>query len=289
MATLDISLLRSFLAVARGGSISAAAQQVGRTQSAVSMQMRRLETVLGQPVLYRTGSGVELTAAGERLLSHAREILGAHDEALAHIAGHGLQGAISFGCPEDYLTAFFPDLLHSFATQYPEVEIEVVCAPTTELRPLLRRRRVDAALISLPGDADTIIRREGLVWVGNAPHPAILDNPVVPLALSAPDTLDHRAACTAMDGVGRAYRIAFASNSLSGLLAITRSGQAISVITRSAAPRDLFVLDGLVPPLPDIGISLAYAAPQPSVIVKTFGSFVESRLAGQDDPIRPLG
>ena len=85
------------------------------------------------------------------------------------------------------------------------------------------------------------------------------------------------------------YRIAFASNSLSGLLAITRSGQAISVITRSAAPRDLFVLDGLVPPLPDIGISLAYAAPQPSVIVKTFGSFVESRLAGQDDPLRPLG
>lgn len=280
MTALDILLLRSFLAVSRSGSISAAAQRVGRTQSAVSMQMRRLETVVGQPILHRTGSGVELTATGERLLSHAEQILGAHDDAVARLSGRGLQGAISFGCPEDYLTAFFPDLLKRFGLQHCGVEIEIVCAPTVELHALLRRRRVDAALISLPGDtgSDDVIRRESFVWVASHPDPDILKIPVVPLALSAPDTLDHRAARTAMDGAGRAYRIAFASNSLAGLLAITRSGQAISVVTRSAVPQDLHALEDPLPVLPEIGISLVYASSRPSITTKSFGEFVINSL-----------
>ncbi|APZ53625.1 LysR family transcriptional regulator [Salipiger abyssi] len=281
MADLDILLLRSFHAVSRSGSISAAAQRVGRTQSAVSMQMRRLESVVGQPILSRTGSGVALTAAGERLLAHAERILAAHDEALASLSGRGLQGAISFGCPEDYLTAFFPDLLRGFGARHGGVEIEVVCAPTVELRGLLQRRRIDAALVSLPGDAEGagIIRRDAFVWVASRPDPAILDSPVIPLALSAPDTLDHRAACAAMEEAGRAYRIAFASNSLAGLLAITRSGQAVSVVTRSAVPDDLCTLSAPLPPLPEIGMTLAYAAARPSALVRTFGEFVERRLS----------
>ncbi|WP_118134152.1 LysR family transcriptional regulator [Oceanicella sp. SM1341] len=281
MASLDILLLRSFLSVARSGSISAAAQQVGRTQSAVSMQMQRLEAVVGQPVLHRTGAGVALTATGERLLIHAERILGAHDEALESLSGSGLRGAISFGCPEDYLTAFLPELLRGFGARHGGVEIEVVCAPTVELRGLLRRRRIDAALVSVPasgGGEEEIIRRERFVWVGNAPEPAALRGPVVPLALGAPDTLDHRAACSAMEAAGRAYRIAFASSSLAGLLAITRSGQAVSVVTRAAVPADLCLLDGPLPALPEIGISLAYGVARPSAVVRSFGEFVRENL-----------
>tara|TARA_E500000318_G_scaffold21426_1_gene21869 strand:+ start:2550 stop:3398 length:849 start_codon:yes stop_codon:yes gene_type:complete len=280
MQTLDIPLLRSFLLVARGGSVSAAAQQVGRTQSAVSMQMQRLETIIGEPVLHRTSKGVVLTAAGDRLLAHAERILSAHDEALATLCGAGLQGSVTFGCPEDYLTAFFPDLLRGFAARHGNVEIEVISAPTIELRALLERRRIDAALISLPSDADPdlIIRPESFVWVGNSPKPEILRNRVLPLALSAPDTLDYRAALSAMNRAGLAYRIAFASNSLAALLAITRSGQAISVVTRSAVSEDLHVLDALLPPLPDIGISLSYASPRPSPTVKAFGEYVKQSL-----------
>lgn len=280
MQVLEILLLRSFVAVARTGSISTAARQVGRTQSAVSMQMRRLEAAVGQPILHRTGTGVELTAAGERLLTHAEQILSAHDEAVAVLTGAGLRGAISFGCPEDYLTAFVPELLKGFSARHGEVEIEAVCAPTTELHALLQRRQIDVALVSVPSDAgaERILRPESFVWVANHPAPEILDKPVVPLALSAPETLDYRAACTAMDRAGRAYRIAFASNSLAGLLAVTRSGQAISVVTRSAVPSDLYVLDAPLPPLPDIGISLAYASPRPPAIVRAFGEFVASNL-----------
>lgn len=280
MLSLDILLLRSFVAVSRTGSISAAALQVGRTQSAVTMQMRRLETTIGQPILHRTGTGVRLTTTGDRLLSYAEKILSAHDEALADLSGTGLQGTISFGCPEDYLTAFLPDLLKGFTALNSGVDIEFVCAPTVELRPLLQRRRIDLALISLPEDSEDnrIIRPESFVWVANAPAPEILENKVLPLALSAPDTLDHRAACNAMDRAGRAYRISFASNSLAGLLAVTWSGQAISVITRSAVPDDLYVLTEPMPPLPDIGISLAYASARPSAAVQAFGKYVEDNL-----------
>ena len=100
----------------------------------------------------------------------------------------------------------------------------------------------------------------------------------LPLALAAPETLDHRAACDAMDRAGRAYRIAFASNSLAGLLAVARSGQAISVITRSAVPGNLHVLGAPMPALPDIGISLAYASTRPSALVRAFGEFVATNL-----------
>lgn len=280
MQSLDIPLLRSFLLVARGGSVSAAAQQVGRTQSAVSMQMQRLESIVGAPLLHRTSKGVALTAAGDRLLAHAERILSAHDEAFAALCGTGLQGSVSFGCPEDYMTAFFPELLRGFAERHGDVEIEVISAPTTELRGLLERRRIDAALISLPSDADPalILRPERFVWVGNSPKPEILENRVLPLALSAPDTLDYRAALTAMNQAGLAYRIAFASNSLAALLAITRSGQAVSVVTQCAVAEDLHVLDALLPPLPEIGISLAYASPRPSPTVRAFGEYVKENL-----------
>lgn len=276
MRDLDPLLLRSFIAVARTGSISGAAQRVGRTQSAVSMQMRRLEGAVGQPLLYRTGAGVALTAAGDRLQRHAERILAAQDEALADVAGKGLRGLISFGCPEDYLTAFFPAILRGFGRDHGGVEIEVVCAPTIELRPLLQRRRIDLALVSLPEDAEPgrIVRPERLVWVTDRPRPEILANRILPLALSAPGTIDHDAARSAMDRAGRSYRIAFASNSLAGLLAVTRSGEAISVVTRSAVPSDLHVLDGPLPALPGIGISLAYASLRPPPIVEAFGAFV---------------
>ena len=285
MNILEILLLRSFVAVARTGSISGAARQVGRTQSAVSMQMRRLETIIGQTILRRIGSGVEPTAAGNQLLSHADRILSAHDGALSTFQDTKLRGLISFGCPEDYLAVFFPELLKGFRARHDAIEIEVVCAPTTELQTLLQRRRIDLALLSVPDNAgnDRIIRSERFVWVANRSAPKVIKGQTIPLALSAPNTLDHRAARTALEQAGLAYRIAFASNSLAGLLAVTRSGQAISVVTRSAVPPDLHMLDTPLPPLPSIGISLAYASTNPSAIVQEFGDFVSDNL-GQAKP-----
>ncbi len=276
---LDLALLRSFTVVARTGSISLASLQVGRTQSALSMQMHRLEDAIGQALLHRSGSGVRLTAAGEKLLAHAESLLVRHDEILADMGGAGLKGSVSLGCPEDYSIAFLPDLLRGFCALHPDVELRMVCAPTSELRPLLHRRQLDMALVSVSDpESGEVVRKEGLVWVANEPEPAILSQSSLPLALSAPVTLDYRAACDAMEAVNRRYRVAFASNSLAGLIAIARSGHAISVLTRMAVPPDLHIVSAGLPELPTIGIALEFAELKPSSAAKALGSHIRAVL-----------
>jgi DNA-binding transcriptional LysR family regulator len=279
MPTLDLALLRNFSVVARTGSISVASLQVGRTQSALSMQVQRLEDLIGQPLLHRSGSGVRLTAAGDKLLAHAGSLLARHDEILADMCGAGLSGPVSLGCPEDYSIAFLPDLLRGFCALHPEVELRMVCAPTSELRPLLQRRQIEMALVSLPDAVGSeVIRQESFVWVASEAEPGVLGHGSLPLALSAPMTIDYRAACAAMEAVGRRYRVAFASNSLAGLIAIARSGHAISVLTRTAVPSDLHIVSAGLPTLPTIGIALEFAEQRPSSAARALGDHIRAVL-----------
>ncbi|MCA1377118.1 MULTISPECIES: LysR family transcriptional regulator [unclassified Bradyrhizobium] len=281
MPTLDLTLLRNFVLVARTGSISLAALQIGRTQSALSMQMQRLEQTITQPLFHRSGSGMRLTAAGEKLLAHAETLLAQHDEILADMSGESLKGTLSLGCPEDYSIAFLPALLKGFCALHPNVELRMVCAPTSELRPMLARRQIEMALVSLSdAGAREVIREERFVWVANEAEPKILTQDVLPLALAAPMSLDYRAACAAMDAVNRRYRVAYASNSLAGLIAIARSGHAISVLTRTAVPFDLHVVSAGLPLLPTIGIALEFSEARPSLLATTLAEHVRTVLPG---------
>jgi DNA-binding transcriptional LysR family regulator len=145
---------------------------------------------------------------------------------------------------------------------HPEVELRMVCAPTSELRPLLHRRQIEMALVSLPDPAGTEVIRRGKLRLGRKRSGAgpCCDQASLPLALSAPMTLDYRAACDAMEAAGRRYSVAFASNSLAGLIAIARSGHAISVLTQTAVPPDLHIVSAGLPLLPAIGIALEFAS-----------------------------
>ena len=278
---LDLRLLVTFVHAAHSGSLSATAIQVGRTQSAVTMQMRRLEEAIGQELLHRSGSGVRLTGNGERFLVHAERMLKMHDDVVSAFSTRGLHGSIIFGCPEDYLIAFLPAILRSFGKLHQDVEIKVVSAPTVELRTLLRARKVDLAMVSTPNldDVDNIVRMEPLVWVGAKPTLAQHDfGDTVPLALSASNTADHRAACDAMARAGLRYRIAYASNSLAGLIAVTRAGLAISVMTKGAAPPDLHILGAPLPPLAHLGILIAFSRSERSAPVTAFADHIRQQL-----------
>jgi DNA-binding transcriptional LysR family regulator len=278
--SLDIDLLRSFTAVAETGALSRAAGRVGRSQAALSMQMKRLEDLVAHPLLRRTGRGVLLTIQGERLLGHARRILTSHDDALAELSGRSLGGSLRFGCPDDYAQAFLPALLRGFARHHPAAAIEVVCAATPRLEEHLRRGGLDLAMISVPlvGGRD-ILRREDLVWVAPGEGRAALPEPL-PLALGDPDTLDHRAALAALDRAGCAYRIAYASGSLAGLLAVARSGQAVAVLTRAAVPSDLRtkVRGSGLPALPRIGLTLRMEACHATPLTRAFAAHVRGAL-----------
>ncbi|MEZ2332615.1 LysR family transcriptional regulator [Mesorhizobium sp. RCC_202] len=278
---LDLKLLSTFVRAAHSGTLSAVAVQVGRTQSAVTMQIQRLEEALGQSLFHRSGSGVRLTGSGERFLTYAERILKVHDEAISALSDKGLHGSIIFGSPEDYLSAFFPALLKSFGTKYRDVEIKVVSAPTVELRTLLHARQIDLALVSTPDPvgATDVVRRESLVWVGSRPALELYDfGDTVPLALSASNAVDHKGACAAMARAGLRYKIAYASNSLAGLIAVARSGLAISVMAEEAVPSDLHILGAPLPPLPGLGILIAFADTDRSPAVATFADHIRSVL-----------
>lgn len=289
-ALLDLKLLTTFVRAAHAGTLSAAAIQVGRTQSTVTMQIQRLEDALGQSLFHRSGSGVRLTGAGERFLGYAERILRLHDDAVSSFSDQGLRGAITFGCPEDYLIAFFPALLKSFGTIYPDIEIKVVSAPTPDLHRLLHARQIDMALVSTPiAETETlkdIARTEQLAWVGSKPTLELHDFGVgthgpttpIPLALAASNALDHKAACDAMDAAHMPYKISYASNSLAGLIAVARSGLAISVMMQKAVPNDLYILKSPLPSLPKLGLKIATGEGRKSPAIEAFGDHIGTML-----------
>jgi DNA-binding transcriptional LysR family regulator len=277
----DIDLLRTFVVIAETRAMNKAALRVSLTQAAVSMQVRRLEDMAGQPLLNRTGRGVTLTLHGERFLAHARKILRAHDEAMAELSGAGLSGTIRFGCPDDYAAVFLPHILRGFAVQHPQVLVEVFCASTPRLLEKLKDHALDLALISLPEKAgpEGVIRRERLVWVG-APGAGAAAFEPLRLALSDPDTLDHRAARSALEAAGIPFRVAFASGSVAGLTAVVRSGQAIAVLTETAVPDDLEILPAAsgLPVLPSVGIALRLDRDTAAPAVQAFAGHIEALL-----------
>lgn len=284
---LDLKTLTTFVRAAHSGTLSATAIQVGRTQSTVTMQIQRLEETLGQTLFHRSGSGVTLTGSGERFLGYAERILKLHDEAVFAFSDKGLRGSMVFGCPEDYLIAFFPALLKSFGTIYPDVEIKVVSAPTPELHKMLRARQIDLALVSVADpNADTdLVRTEQLAWVGSKPtldlHDFKMDGgdeASIPLALPASNALDHRAACDAMDAAGIPYKIAYASSSLTGLIAVARSGLAISVMMQKAVPKDLYILKAPLPALPKLGLKVIAGEGTQNPATTAFAEHVKNML-----------
>ena len=276
-----IESLRSFAAIAESGVMSRAAERVGRTQAALSQQVKKLESIVQQPLMVRSSRGVKLTSQGERLLAHAQTILRAHDEAVTELMGVRLLGNLRFGCPDDYAGAFLPPLLQSFASQHPQVLIEVDCAPTPRLLEKLGAGVLDIALISLPEGAPRgqVLRREPFVWVGAKGGEAHKSNPLQ-LALSDLDTLDHQAATQSLRKAGRRYRIAYASGSMTGLTAVVRSGRAVTVLTQPAVPPDLQVLprSAGLPRLPSVGITVRTAPRSKSALLGRFESHVRAVL-----------
>ena len=184
---LDPELLRSFVLIAEGRSFTAAATLVGRTQSAVSMQVKRLEEVLGQPLLNRgKGGAVELTPHGRYLLEHARQILALNDLVMATFRTPLMSGTVRLGSPDDYALAYLPAILKRFAETHPAVQVDVRCSPSGELQRSLKAGDLDLTLLSnghQPPDWPAVqLWRGPLVWVTSTRFSPHRQDPL-PLAL----------------------------------------------------------------------------------------------------------
>jgi DNA-binding transcriptional LysR family regulator len=269
---LDPDLLRVFVLIAEGCSFTRTAALVGRTQSAVSMQIKRLEETLGQPVLSRAKGGiVELTPHGQYLLTRARQILAINDEVMATFRSPQIAGTVRLGVPDDYAFGYLPPVLKRFADTHPAVQVDVLCEPSEILILKVRRDELDLALMSeteIPRSTNAVsLWRGQLVWVTStryAPHR--LDP--LPLALAREDPHADpdsccwgRAAVTALKAAGRRYRVAYTSGSQVGTHAPVVAGLAVTVSAQAWLPEGLRPVrpDEGLPALPDYGIVLMKA------------------------------
>jgi DNA-binding transcriptional LysR family regulator len=263
MNPLDPDQLRTFVAIAETGSFTRAAAMVARTQSAVSMQMRRLEERVGRPLFERDGRASRLTAEGERLLPHARRILKAQAEALHAFDDGADAGLVRLGVPDDY-AGFLPEVLGRFACCRPLVEITVECQPSVSLIDLVQANALDIAIIThLPSrerPIPYILRREPLVWLASERHNVHEQSPV-PLAAFGVDCRWRQIAVEHLDEAGRDYRIAFSSWNSAAVIAAIEAGLGVSVLPTFLLRPGIRVLssaDGF-PPLPDCEIAVIRA------------------------------
>lgn len=262
---LDLSLLRSFVAVVECGSVLQAAARVGRSQSAVSMQMQRLEQEVGRPLFRRAGRMLRPNPAGEDLLLHARRLLRLSDEALASLSRPQAAGLVRLGVPEDYAAYLMLPALARFAEAHPLVDIELTCEPSTALRERLGAGLLDLALVTrYPQQPFAVLRRERFVWAAKPETEAWLREPL-PVALFEAGDIARRYALEALQEAERAYRVVCSSRSLHGLIAVAQAGLAVVGLVESCVPPGLVRLgpaEGM-PPLPMFDLSLITAAGEP--------------------------
>ena len=260
---LDLDLLRAFVAVARARSFTRAGEALFRSQSAISLQIRKLETALGERLFRRNARAVALTPAGERLMGYASEMLELHDQALAAMRGHPMSGLIRLGTPEDFATAHLPSALAGFSRANPGVQLEVTCDLTLNLMERFRSGGLDVALVKREPAAASGGQRvwsEPLVWVG-ADQSAFAGRASTPLVVSPEPCVYRKRAFDALSAEGRQGRAAYICGSLAGALAAVRAGLGVAVLPRDLAPRDLAIDDGTrMPALADTEIVLLTAS-----------------------------
>ncbi|GAA0764990.1 LysR substrate-binding domain-containing protein [Ideonella azotifigens] len=257
-ADLQLDWMRAFVAVVDAGSLTAAAPLVHRSQSALSMQLKKLEDAVGRPVLNRGPRHLELTPTGLELLGHARRLLEVHAQAQAALHGPALSGRVSLGVPDDYAATYLTPVLRSFATRHAGVEITLVCEQSTSLLPKISRGEIDLALVSRDrANRGTPLFREPLVWVGAPQHEAWRRDPL-PVATYEVGSLVRKHALAALDAQRRAYRVAYNSASLAGQLAAVESGLAVAVLTRCCLPPGLQLLQDKhgLPALPSVEVAV---------------------------------
>ena len=262
---LELDLLKTLVAIAETGNFSAAADAVFRTPSAVSMQVKKMEELLGKPLFIRDSRSVSLTPDGEALLVHARRVLALNREIVARFITPEIAGVVSMGAPDDVAERMLPDMLRRFSQSHPCVTVNVVVESTSRLIEMVSRRVLDMSIITsqagFTGDNDAeILKREKLVWVGLKGGIAHERRPL-PISVWEEGCLWRAAAIKGLNESAIDHRIAFQSSNISGQKAAILADLAIAPVPDSSVDERMERLDGknTLPKLPDYALGLIVA------------------------------
>ncbi len=283
MKNLPTELLRTFLNVAELGGFSKAGSQIGRSQPAVSLQIKRLEEIIDAELLSRNGRQLELTEKGEILLSYAKQILKLNDQAISSLTQPKVSGHIRLGIPNEFAISFLPGILGKFSNSHPEISLEVTCDLTTNLMQMLEDKNLDM-VIAIHRPADKQIDNEEtwneeLVWVVGEDHTLSRDAPlslvVAPEGCIYRNTIIHT-----LNNHHTPWRIVYTSTSYGGIRAAVMAGLGVTALAKSIVPKGLKIVgpgDGF-PPLPETFISLEYDRSSTSQALRHLIDYVLSQV-----------
>jgi DNA-binding transcriptional LysR family regulator len=262
LLSLDIRMLRSLISVVDTGSITETARRLGRTQPAISLQIQRLEQIIGKALFRTENRRMLLTPEGEMVLTYARSILRLHDELLARLSTPEVHGYVVLGLPDLYAASMLPSVLSVFRQTFPGIQIEVRCASSGCTIERLRRGEIDLALVTRMNDftQGVVVHQEQLVWMGSEHAKAHFEDPI-PLALFPPGDIHREYAIERLERSGRKWQAACTSESISGLQAAVFAGMAITALGRCALVPGMRELtpDEDLPPLPKVDLLLCKA------------------------------
>lgn len=288
---LELSLLRTFTAIVDERGLTAAGKIVGRTQPAVTHQLKRLERLVGQKLVLVGRRNVTLTHEGEMLLQYARQMLRLSDEARARVSSSDVEGRVILGVPDLY-ASILPDILRSFGRAYPRIEIELRFTRSVHLHAALKRKEIDLALVTrLPKvEGGRLVGLQPLIWVaGMRDHPEMTDP--LPVALLPIGAISREIALDALKEQGRRWRLVSVADSAAGLQAAISAGLAVTVLPQCAVTPDLRVIStrANLPMLRAAELRIHYRAGPVSTATSNLADFIAQRLSStlQFEPKRP--
>ncbi|MEM1443516.1 MAG: LysR family transcriptional regulator, partial [Verrucomicrobiota bacterium] len=256
----DLLSLRSFIAVVEEGGFSAAARRINRTQSAISLQIAKLEERLGAKILERSSRSVALTLAGESFLSYARRIVELSDEAILAVTAPDEKTLLRVGFAEYLAPQHLPDLLARFRRAHPNCDLSLMLGMGIDLIPSLEDGKLDLVFAGPEAKNGTLLWEEELVWTGPEEFSWDSDDPI-DLVLMHPPCSYRQIAFDSLTKIGQPWKLSIEANSAQAVQSAIRAGLGVSVLPRSAIADDLSILsEHSFPALPNTSV-LSYSRP----------------------------
>ncbi len=287
---LDSEVLRTFVSVADHGNVTHAAGALHRTQSAISVQIKRMEENLGTKLFDREARGMTLTTAGEKLILSARPILQMLDRAASELRADPIEGTVRVGIPDDYGSELLAAILADFANRHPFVEVSIRCGFSVGFPKAVECGELDLAVFACDPDQPDgeILLEEQTVWVGNSGFSRGADGPL-PVTLFDRACWWRDAAIAALNRAEIPFRIAYTSESVAGIKAAVRAGLAVGVLARSTVEQDMKILGPAAgfPALPSSSLMLSSAQKKHPAAVSAMAESIRhgfATLVGRSTP-----
>lgn len=279
---LPMKNLRTFVLVAEQKSISRACHAVGRSQPAVSLQIKQLETLLGAKLFQRHKHSLNLTPKGQELLPYAQKILQMNDELLSRFSAFNVSGHLYFGIPSEFATTVLPRVIRRFTQRFPDISLDVSNELSVNLVKKFRQQELDVILSlhdKLARGNGALLRKEELVWVSAKSGPKKFD-PFIPLVLAPEGCIYRRRITEVLEREGRPWRVVYTIFDLNGIAAAIEEGLGITALAKSTVPPSLKIIrpGGGLPSLGNIHINIRSQPGIKNQAVENLVDYVKSSL-----------